>query len=108
MVVTGIKPDHFWGSEPVHSFNQEIKAQQIIEDSEGEKMEKVLKIKGMMCNNCKAHVEKALNSLEGVSVQVDLEDGSARVSLSKAVSDETLKQVIAEAGYEVTSISAQA
>jgi Cu+-exporting ATPase len=108
VVVTGITPDHFWGSGPVHSFNQEIKAQQIIEDSEGEKMEKVLKIKGMMCNHCKAHVEKALNSLEGVSVQVDLEDGSARVSLSKAVADETLKQVIAEAGYEVTSISAQA
>jgi len=59
----------------------------------------------MMCNHCKAHVEKALNSLEGVSAQVNLEENSARVSLSKDVADETIKQAIEEAGYEVTSIS---
>lgn len=69
------------------------------------KMEKTLKIEGMMCNHCKMHVEKALNSLNGVSsVQVNLEDKSAKVILSKEVSDEVLKQAVEEAGYEVISI----
>ncbi|NLJ56363.1 MAG: heavy metal translocating P-type ATPase [Firmicutes bacterium] len=78
-----------------------------ISDREAEEMEKVLQIKGMMCNHCKAHVEKALSALEGVDVQVDLEAGTARVALSKAVADETLKQAVEEAGYEVTAISGQ-
>lgn len=67
-----------------------------------------MKIKGMMCKRCKAHVEKVLGDLKGVSVQVDLEEGSARVSSAETVADETLKQIVEEAGYEVTSISEQA
>ncbi|MGN0715596.1 MAG: heavy metal translocating P-type ATPase, partial [Anaerovoracaceae bacterium] len=39
----------------------------------GKKMKKVLKIEGMMCNHCQAHVDKALNGLEGVTASVDLE-----------------------------------
>ncbi|HZK18325.1 MAG TPA: HAD-IC family P-type ATPase, partial [Clostridia bacterium] len=74
-------------------------------DSEGEKMEKVLKIKGMMCNHCKAHVEKALNALGDVDVEVDLENHSARVSSSEDLADSVLKQAVEEAGYEVVSIS---
>jgi Cu+-exporting ATPase len=93
---------------PDRPFVGEPQGQQIMLKSEVEEMEKVLKIKGMMCNNCKAHVEKALKSLEGVSVHVDLEDGSARVTSTKPVTDETLKQAIEEAGYEVTSISERA
>jgi Cu+-exporting ATPase len=86
-------------------FEKEPLIKEKIKKSEVGKMEKTLQIKGMMCNHCKAHVEKALNSLEGVSAQVNLEENSARVSLSKDVADETIKQAIEEAGYEVTSIS---
>ena len=68
------------------------------------KMEKILKIEGMMCNHCKMHVEKALNNLDGVSAEVNLEDKSAKVILSKEVSDEVLKKAVEEAGYEVNSI----
>ena len=68
------------------------------------KMEKTLKIEGMMCNHCKMHVEKALNNLDGVSAEVNLEDKSAKAILSKEVSDEVLKQAVEEAGYKVISI----
>ncbi len=95
--VLGNFPDHFSGDL----------VQQITKNNEGETMEKILKIKGMMCKNCQAHVEKALTGLEGTTVEVNLEDGSARVSSSKTISDEKLKQVVEEAGYEVTSISKQ-
>lgn len=69
------------------------------------KMEKTLRIKGMMCNHCKMHVEKALNSIDGVSVQVNLGENLAKVTLSKEVSNEILKQAVEEAGYEVISIT---
>lgn len=43
-------------------------------------MQKSFKIKGMMCNHCKANVEKNLAKIEGViAVQVDLEQGVAYV-----------------------------
>ncbi|AEE92166.1 Copper-exporting P-type ATPase A [Tepidanaerobacter acetatoxydans Re1] len=73
-------------------------------EREIEKMKKVLKIKGMMCEHCKMRVEKALNAIDGVNASVNLEDGSAEVAYLKPISDETLKHVIEEAGYEVTSI----
>jgi len=77
-------------------------------EREIEKMKKVLKIKGMMCEHCKMRVEKALNAIDGVNASVNLEDGSAEVAYLKPISDETLKHVIEEAGYEVTSIVEEA
>ena len=67
-------------------------------------MEKIVYIEGMMCPRCVAHVDKALNAIDGVSAQVSLEDKRAVCTLSKEVSDEALKAAVAEAGYEVTSI----
>lgn len=38
-------------------------------------MKKTVYIEGMMCNHCTAHVQKALEALDGVeSVEVSLED----------------------------------
>lgn len=65
---------------------------------------KTLKISGMTCGHCSARVEKALNSLEGVDAKVFLESNIAKVSLSKEVSNETLKQAVEDAGYELTEI----
>jgi len=65
---------------------------------------KTLKISGMTCGHCSARVEKALNSLEGVEAKVFLEANEARVSLSKEVSNDTLKQAVEAAGYEVVEI----
>lgn len=43
-------------------------------------MQRVYRIKGMMCNHCKNNVEKALASVEGVTaVRVDLAEGAAYV-----------------------------
>ena len=68
-------------------------------------MTKTIKIEGMMCPHCQARVEKALNALEGVTAVVDLEAGTAAVTLTGAVSDEALRQAVTDAGYEVTSIA---
>ncbi len=75
-----------------------------IEEKENYKMKKTIKIEGMMCAHCTGRVEKALNEIEGVKVNVSLEDKAAYVDLLKEVSDEELKNVVAQAGYEVVDI----
>lgn len=74
------------------------------EEGKMKKYEAELKIEGMMCEHCKAHVEKALGSLEGAEVQVDLQGGTAAVTSVGEISDETFRKTIEEAGYELKSI----
>ena len=42
-------------------------------------MTKVMSINGMMCAHCQAHVEKALNAIDGVEAKVNLEAKNATV-----------------------------
>ena len=65
-------------------------------------MEKKVIIEGMMCMHCRAHAEKALNAIEGVTATVDLESKTATVV--GEVSDDAIRAAIAEAGYQVVSI----
>ena len=63
-------------------------------------METVIKVEGMMCKHCKAHVEKACKGVAGtVDAVVDLEAKQVTVTGTAAVED--LKNAIVEAGYEV-------
>lgn len=87
---------------------QKVKEIEIIEKTEGDNdMEKVMNIEGMSCNHCKMAVEKALNQLDGVSALVDLDTKSATVKLTNDISDDKLKEVVTEAGYQVISIEAK-
>ena len=65
-------------------------------------MEKTLKIDGMMCPHCEARVKKCLEDLDGVKeAAVSHEKGTAVVTLSKDVSDETLRSAVEAQGYTV-------
>ena len=69
-------------------------------------MKKTMKIEGMMCQHCVAHVTKALQGVNGVaSVEVDLKKKTAVVELSESVADEILQAAVTEAGYDVKKIS---
>ena len=63
---------------------------------------KTIVIEGMMCMHCKAHVEKALNSIEGVTATVDLESKTA--SITGDVANDVLTKAVEDAGYTVISI----
>ena len=66
---------------------------------------KRLKIEGMMCPRCEAHVKKALESLEEVaSAEVSYQAGTAVVTLKKEIDTELLKQVIEAEDYTVLEI----
>lgn len=62
-------------------------------------MKNIYRIKGMMCNHCKANVERTLSALEGVvSVSVDLAAGEATVEGS--VERQRVIDAIRSMGYE--------
>ena len=67
-------------------------------------MNKVMIVEGMMCVHCKARVEKALNAIEGVHCEVDLEQKAANLTMTQPVPDEVLKSTVTSAGYDVVSI----
>ncbi len=68
----------------------------------GNNMKKTFTVEGMSCGHCKAAVEKALKSVDGVeNVVVDLQSKTAEVTLSNEVNDDVLKKAITDAGYEV-------
>ena len=63
-----------------------------------------MKIEGMMCPHCQAAVTKALNGIEGVKAEVDLEKKEAYVEAADSVSKEELTKAVVDAGYEVVSV----
>lgn len=75
------------------------------EEKETKIMEKTLKIEGMMCGHCEAHVKKALEALEGVTqANVSHEAGTAVVTMTGEISEDVLKQAVVDQGYKVTEI----
>ncbi len=67
-------------------------------------MKKEIVIDGMSCGHCSGRVIDALNKLDGVSAQVDLQSKTATVTLQKDVSDEVLVKAITDVGYTVLSV----
>ena len=68
-------------------------------------MTKTIKIEGMMCPHCEAHVKKALEALEGVeSATPSHTEKKAVVILTSPVSDETLKSTVEAQGYKVLGV----
>lgn len=64
-------------------------------------MEKVIKVEGMMCPHCEAHVKKALEEVPGViAAVVSHTAGTATVTLSEDVDIVTLKAAVEAQGYK--------
>ena len=63
------------------------------------------KVEGMMCNHCRMHVEKALNSLEGIRATVTLDPPIATIEFTDGKSytlEELQAQITKEAGdYQI-------
>ncbi len=86
----------------IHNLKRDKKIKNKSNKKEKNGMEKELKIEGMMCMHCEAHVKKALEALDGVeSVVASHEKGTAVITLSADVSDELLKKTVEEEGYKV-------
>lgn len=77
---------------------EEIK---IEETGRKKEMKYELMIKGMMCQHCQKHMSDALNAMEGVTAEVNLDSGIASVTCEKEISMDAFEAVVKEAGYEL-------
>ncbi|MDE7227077.1 MAG: heavy metal translocating P-type ATPase [Treponemataceae bacterium] len=63
-------------------------------------MTRTLKVDGMMCAHCEAHVKKALEAVGGVAAATaDHTSGTATVTLMGTVANDALAKAVADAGY---------
>ena len=77
---------------------------QAVETLQGAGETRTLRVKGMMCPKCVAHVTEALEAVDGVSsVEVSLKEEQAKVTLLEASSkalDKKLVSAVVDAGYK--------
>ena len=89
----------------MHSSKRDRKIKTRQHQKEEKKMEKTLKIEGMMCGHCEARVKKTLEGIEGVTeARVSHTAGTAIVTLSAPVADNVLKKAVEDQDYKVISI----
>ena len=70
-----------------------------------DELQRVLKVKGMMCEHCEARVKKALEALPQVeSAEPDFKTGTVEVVLKTAAENEVLKKTVENEGYKVLVI----
>jgi copper chaperone CopZ len=68
-------------------------------------MKRTIRIEGMSCMHCKMRVENALKAVPGVkNAVVDLGKGTADVTASDNVLNESLSAAVRKAGYEPKEI----
>ena len=74
-------------------------------DKENSDMEETLKVKGMMCAHCEAHVKEALEKIDGVTeAKADHEACEVVVKMSAPVAEDVLAAAVKDAGYEFEGI----
>jgi Cu2+-exporting ATPase len=72
---------------------------------EKENHEMKIKVNGMMCAHCEAHVKKALEAIDGIeSATASHEENMVTITTSKDVDEALIKEAITEAGYEYAGL----
>ena len=66
-----------------------------------------IKVNGMMCEHCEAHVKKALEAIDGLeSAEASHEENLVTIQCSRDVDEALMKAAVEEAGYEYGGITA--
>ena len=73
---------------------------------EKENQEMKIKVNGMMCAHCEAHVKKALEVIDGIeSAVASHEENLVTITNSKDVDEALIKAAVTDAGYEYDGIA---
>lgn len=102
-VVTNALRLRFFKSKYITEENKKSASEEITETEEkgNAAMEKIIKVEGMMCPRCEAHVVKALTAIDGVEgATASHTESIAKVTLTKDVADDVLIKAIVNEGYE--------
>ncbi len=105
-VVTNALRLRFFKSKFITDGNNKTTDSEVIPEAEkkgNDIMEKIIKVEGMMCPRCEAHVVKALSAIDGVeSAVASHQENTATVTLTKDVADDVLIKAIVDKGYEAS------
>lgn len=64
-------------------------------------MEKTIKVEGMMCGHCEAHVKEALEAIKGItSATADHTTGEVKIVSEKEINTKKLEKAVTKAGYK--------
>ncbi len=88
----------------IYIYNNDKNKSNITEENEmfGKVKTVTLAVEGMMCNNCKAHVEKALLGVKGVkTAEASVENKNVVITVKESVSEDALVSAVTAAGYKV-------
>lgn len=66
--------------------------------------EKIIKMEGMHCDNCKNSIERQINKIEGASAKVNLRKKIAVVSYDRELDEEELRRTIEALDFKVIRI----
>ena len=76
-----------------------------IADKRKEKENMNIRVNGMMCGHCEAHVKKALEAIDGIESAVASHDeNKVSITTSKDVDEALIKAAVEDAGYEYAGI----
>ena len=89
-----------------HRIIQSADAETDIDKKERRNKEMKIKVNGMMCAHCEAHVKKALEAIDGIeSATASHEENLVTITTSKEVDEALIKEAVTEAGYEYAGIA---
>ncbi|MBP5195450.1 MAG: heavy metal translocating P-type ATPase [Lachnospiraceae bacterium] len=88
-----------------HKIIQTEEAYNSEDTQEKENREMKIKVNGMMCAHCEAHVKKALEAIDGIeSATASHEENTVTITTSKDVDEALIRDAITEAGYEYAGL----
>ncbi|MBR3508375.1 MAG: heavy metal translocating P-type ATPase [Lachnospiraceae bacterium] len=80
---------------------KETRNEAINKETRKEKNEMKIKVNGMMCAHCEAHVKKALEAIDGIQEAVaSHEENLVTITSSKDIDEASIKAAVEGAGYE--------
>ena len=87
------------------SYDQVNHKEKINDVKEKENKEMKIKVNGMMCAHCEAHVKKALEAIDGIESAVASHEANlVTITKSKDVDEALIRDAVTEAGYEYAGI----
>lgn len=100
-VVSGAK--HFKGEGGCCGGGGEIKTEKKTLEGKVIAKKKII-VEGMQCDNCKAKVERAIDSIDGAVGRVDLKNKTAYVEMDRAIDNNEFIRAIRRYEFKVSDI----
>ena len=79
--------------------------QKMNEEVEKEEKEMKIRVEGMMCEHCEAHVRKALEAIDGIeSATASHKDKLVTLKTTKEIEENAIRKAVEDAGYQYAGI----